>query len=73
MVSSQERVRYVSAGAAGRWLSEAPHYQSATKLAFKVETNLLNYSFPPPPFINFTCNPTRDSASVLMPPHIIII
>lgn len=74
MVASQERAEYVSVAVAAGWeLSEAPHYQSATKLVFNVETNLLNYSFSTLPFINFTCNPARNSTSVLIPLLIIII
>lgn len=51
MVSSQEKVHYVLAVAAGggipvSLLSDALHYQSATKLARKLETNLLNNVFP---------------------------
>lgn len=50
MVSSQEKVHYVLAVAAGgipvSLLSDALHYQSATKLACKLETNLLNNVFP---------------------------
>ncbi len=49
MVSSQEKVHYVLAVAAGGFpvslLSDALHYQSATKLACKLETNLLNNVF----------------------------
>lgn len=55
MVSSQEKVHYVLAVAAGGILaclfSNALHYQSATKLAHKLETNLLNNVFPPFPFL----------------------
>lgn len=65
MVTSQEKVHYVLAGAAGgtvalppsslpprlRLLSDAARYQSATKLAFKLETNLLNNAFPSLPFL----------------------
>lgn len=55
MVSSQEKVHYVSAVAAGgvpvSLLSDALHYQSATKLACKLETNLLNNVFPTFPFL----------------------
>lgn len=55
MVSSQEKVHYVLAIAAGgisvSLLSDALHYQSATKLAFKLETNLLNNAFPTLPFL----------------------
>lgn len=32
-------------------LSDAARYQSATKLAFKLETNLLNNAFPSLPFL----------------------
>ena len=48
MVSSQEKVHYVIAVAAGPLclLSDALRYQSATKLACKLETNLLNNVFP---------------------------
>lgn len=65
MVTSQEKVHYVLAGAAGGTvalppsslppppplLSDAARYQSATKLAFKLETNLLNNAFPSLPFL----------------------
>lgn len=60
MVTSQEKVHYVLAGAAGGTvalppssplLSGAARYQSATKLAFKLETNLLNNAFPSLPFL----------------------
>lgn len=65
MVTSQEKVHYVLAGAADGTAalppssppplmplrSDAPHYQSATKLAFKLETNLLNNAFPSLPFL----------------------
>lgn len=61
MVSSQEKVHYVLAIAAGgipvSLLSDALHYQSATKLAFKLETNLLNNAFPTSSFSQITCNP----------------
>lgn len=73
MASSPERLQCVPAVAASCWRSEAPHHQSATKLAFKVETNLMNYSFPTPPFINFTCNLARDSPSALIRLHVIRI
>lgn len=55
MVASQEKVHYVLAIAtgviSGSLLSDALHYQSATKLAFKLETNLLNNSFSTLPFL----------------------
>lgn len=67
MVTSQEKVHYVLAAAAGGTvalppsspppllppplLSDAARYQSATKLAFKLETNLLNNAFPSLPFL----------------------
>lgn len=66
MVTSQEKVHYVLAGAAGGTVelppsspplpppplpSDAARYQSATKLAFKLETNLLNNAFPSLPFL----------------------
>lgn len=61
MVSSQEKVHYVLAIAAGgipvSLLSDALHYQSATKLAFKLETNLLNNAFPTSSFSQISCNP----------------
>lgn len=61
MVSSQEKVHYVLAVAAGdvlvSLLSDALHYQSATKLACKLETNLLNNVFPTFSLSQITCNP----------------
>lgn len=55
MVSSQEKVHYVLVVAARgiplSLLSKALHYQSATKLACKLETNLLNNVFPTFPFL----------------------
>lgn len=49
MVSSQEKVHYVLAVAAGgipvSLVSDLLHYQSATKLVCKLETNLLNNVF----------------------------
>lgn len=63
MVTSQEKVHYVLAAAAGGTvalppsspppplLSDAARYQSATKLAFKLETNLLNNAFRSLPFL----------------------
>lgn len=61
MVSSQEKVHYVLAVAAGgipvSLLSDALHYQSATKLACKLETNLLNTYFLLSSFSQITCNP----------------
>ena len=65
MVSSQEKVHYVLAVAAGSisvsLLSGALRYQSPTKLACKLETNLLNNAFPtfPTPkllVIHFACD-----------------
>lgn len=61
MVSSQEKVHYVLAVAAGGipvfLLPDAPHYQSATKLACKLETNRLNNAFPIFLLSQITCNP----------------
>lgn len=60
MVSSQEKVHYVLAVAAGGipvFLLPAPHYQSATKLACKLETNRLNNAFPIFLLSQITCNP----------------
>lgn len=55
MVSSQEKVHYVLAVDAGgipvSLVSDVLHYQSATKLACKLETNLLNNVFPTSPFL----------------------
>lgn len=61
MVSSQEKVHYVLAVATGGvlvlLLSDALYYQSATKLACKLETNLLNNVFPTFSLSQITCNP----------------
>lgn len=52
---SSEEVHHAAAGAAAavpaRLPSHALHYQSATKLACKLETNLLNNVFPPFAFL----------------------
>lgn len=60
MVSSQEKVHYVLAVAAGGilacLLSDALHYQSATKLAHKLETNLLNNVYTSFSLSQITCN-----------------
>lgn len=61
MVSSQEKVHYVLAVAAGgipvSLVSDLLHYQSATKLACKLETNRLNNVFPYFSFSQMSCNP----------------
>lgn len=60
MVSSQERFHYVLAVAAGgipaSLVSDLLHHQSATKLACKLETNLLNNVFSYFSFSQVTCN-----------------